>query len=147
MEIVDKSYCVIILSRILPVTFFSKVKKRFSIRLLTVMFCRTPRIILRCTGMAWSWKLLFFNCSDLGHIYISQQIKTLITFNYCSVFWQIFDANFLILPSLNFTCDHVRSHKKFGLVRFSRFDDYLLQTNKHTPRHANSRILLLKLSW
>ena len=50
---------------------------------------------------------------------------------------QIF-KNFLIIhkPCLG----HTRPHKKFGPDRFSRFDDYWTQTNRHpnrqTPRQA-----------
>ena len=48
-----------------------------------------------------------------------------------SKFWR---QIFLFLPSINLPCDHVRFHKKIGFDRFSRFDVYRSQTNKHPDK-------------
>jgi len=38
------------------------------------------------------------------------------------------------LSFINLTCGHVMSHKKFGYDRFSRFDVYWIQTNRHPDK-------------
>ena len=46
-----------------------------------------------------------------------------------------FKTHFLKFVSfINLPCGHVLSHTKFGPDRFSRFDVYWIQTNRHTNR-------------
>ena len=42
-----------------------------------------------------------------------------------------------ILLFINLPWDHMMSHKKFGPDRFSRFDVYLIQTNKQTNQQTD----------
>ena len=49
----------------------------------------------------------------------------------CVHFWN----NFSCLTIL--VCGHVMSHKKFGPDRFSHFDVYWIQTNRHPPKHPD----------
>ena len=44
-----------------------------------------------------------------------------------------------ILSFINLPWDHVMSHKKFGLDRFSRFDVYWIQTDKQTNRQTDKQ--------
>ena len=43
----------------------------------------------------------------------------------------------LFWASLNLSSGHVRSHKKFGPNRFSRFDVYWIQTNRQPNKQTN----------
>ena len=46
------------------------------------------------------------------------------------------DKFFRFLLSINLFWDHVRSHRKFGPDRFSRFDVYWLKTNKQIDKQS-----------
>ena len=45
---------------------------------------------------------------------------------------------------MNLPCGHVMSHKKFGPDRFSRFDVYWIQTNKHPDTQTDKLNLYIE---
>ena len=61
-------------------------------------------------------------------------IKMIILKNDCFLN-RLFRFRFLL--SIKLTLGQARYHKQFGSDRFSCFDVCWIQTNKHTPRHAN----------
>ena len=50
-----------------------------------------------------------------------------------------------ILSSINLPWDHVMSHKKFGPDRFSRFDVYWIQTNRHPDKQTDKPNLYIDI--
>jgi len=57
---------------------------------------------------------------------------------YC---WLVLGTNFCeFLSFINLPCGHVMSHTKFGPDRFSRFDVYWIQTDRHPDKKQTSQI-------
>ena len=48
-----------------------------------------------------------------------------------------------IRSSINLPWGHVMSHKKFGPDRFSRFDVYWIQTNKHPNKQTDRQAKII----
>ena len=51
---------------------------------------------------------------------------------------------FKFLSFINLSCGHVMSHKKFGPDRFSCFDVYWIQTNRHPNKQTNKPNLYIE---
>ena len=86
--------------------------------------------------------IFYFNCDYFLFLCIvkQKQNKSLRIFKKIVDFHNLQKSNFVrgknlkIQSSIKLLWGHVRSNKKFGPVRYSRFDVYWIQTNKHPNR-------------